>query len=160
LSGDLIVFEHFKEEPDLRYPAVLTEHEGMTLCLSQFMAHLADNAELQLGIFAKPCLQRGHRYPVSGYGGHRLSGVDISSFPGQPNQVIGKQKGDDMLRLIWQGLVRLHDAGDDVEDSIGVLPFPVNRRALPKADNRRDDRELRAFLIGEQVPPAAIQGTP
>jgi len=46
---------------------MLAEEEGMTLCLAQLMAYLADDVKLQNRIFSKPGLKSvtGIRYPIT-----------------------------------------------------------------------------------------------
>jgi hypothetical protein len=62
----------------------------MTLRLSQFMAELAYDLKVQTRVFAEFCFKGGHRYPISAHCGHRLGGVYIASFFGQPDQVIAE----------------------------------------------------------------------
>jgi hypothetical protein len=62
------------------------------------------------------------------------------------NQIIGKQKADDMLPPVWQLSVRLHYPADDVEDGIGAVSLGINPFPPPEAHDRRDNREQRLFF--------------
>jgi len=57
-----------------------------------------------------------------------------------------------MLFLARQILVRLHHSADDVEDRVGVIARFENRFPLPEPNDRRDDREERAFFGTEGIP--------
>jgi hypothetical protein len=132
----------------------------VTLRLAQFLAELAYDVKFQARVFTESGFKGRHWYPMSAHGGHRLGGIYIASFLGQPDQIVGEQKSDDMPSRIRQGSIGLYHAGDDVEDGVSTIPFPIDLFSSPEADNRRDDGYLGAFFIREQIPRIAARGTP
>jgi hypothetical protein len=138
----------------------LAEKDSMTLRFAQLVTQFADNMKFQIRISPKPTFYRARRHPIPGYGSYRLRRVHISSFLGQPEQIIGEQEGKDVLCPIRQSPVGLRYPADDIEDGIGAIPFSVDAVSLLEADYRRDDRELRTFLIRKQMSSVAIRGAP